>query len=234
MRKAVKTLIEEFKAKVGGYAVLLQYRYMNLCVKAEPASLLSLEVVDSEGETMGLEQAAYVLQVNDYVFEVVPKDEELLFPICKAFIQSHPEFKQDVITSKEEDRLNRQDEEEKHVLLTMPDVDKNRYDVLMNAVSTLYKECVVQIDKAKNVYVIKLTSKMEGESSKDIDEAKDTLEAEYKKHKDLVKEYRETKEKEIEEAYQRWLTKQGEKDIEQQEMNESMGEKVTKTLNFDK
>ncbi|MBO7419389.1 MAG: ribosome recycling factor [Bacteroidaceae bacterium] len=233
MRKAVVTLIGEMKNKMGGYAVLLQYRYMNLCIKAEPASLLSLEVVDGEEEKHIFEETAFAMLINDFQFEIVPKENELLFPICRALMKTHPEFKQEVLTAEKEDRLNIDDEEEKHIIVTMPEVDKNRRDLLMNAVSTLYDECGVQLDKAKGDYTNRLLSKMAGESPNDIDEAKNSLEDAYNQHKDIIKTYRENKENEIEEAYQKWLTKQEAKEQEQQEKDEAMGEKAAKSLNFD-
>ena len=233
MKRAVVLLIDELKSKLGGYAVLLQYRYMNLCVKAEPASLLTLTVVDNEGESIDIESAAFVMQKNDFQFEVVPKEDELLFPICKAFMNSHPEFKQEVIDSEEKDRLHIDDNEEKHVIITMPEVDKNRYDLLMNSISTLYDECGVQMDKAKGVYTTRLFEKMQGEAPSDIDEAKEALDKAYDQHKDIIKGYRETKEKEIEEAYQRWLTKQEEKEQQQHEKDEAKGEQAGMSFNFE-
>ena len=235
MRKAVKLLIGEMNNKLGGYAVLLQYRYMNLCVKAEPASLLSLEVIDSEGGYQDIENVAFVLQKNDYQFEVVPKEEEMLFPLCKAFMKSHPEFKQEVVGKiPTEDRLDRENDEEKHIIITMPEVDKNRRDVLMDSISSLYDECSAQMDKAKGDYTVRLLSKMEGESTSDIDEAKNSLEDGYNQHKDIIKTYRENKEKEIEEAYQRWLAKQDEKNQLQQEQDEAVGKKAATSFSFDK
>ena len=227
-------LIEEFAIKMGGYAALLQYRYMNLCIKAEPASLLSLEIVDSEGVKFDIEQTAFVIQKNDFQFEVIPKEDELLYPICKAFMNTHPEFKQEVVDVPEaEERLDRENHEEKHVIITMPEVDKNRRDLLMNAVSTLYDECGVQLDKAKGEYSARLIRKMEKESPTDIDEAKNAMDDSYEQHKDIIKTYRENKEKEIEEAYQRWLTKQMEQDLEQQEKDEAMGKNLTSSMNFE-
>ena len=35
MKRAIKLIIGEMEGKLNGYAVLLNYRYMNLCVKVE-------------------------------------------------------------------------------------------------------------------------------------------------------------------------------------------------------
>ena len=61
MRKAIEILIGEMESKLGGYASLLNYRYLNLCVKAEPVALLSINVIDDEGENKNLEDVAFSL-----------------------------------------------------------------------------------------------------------------------------------------------------------------------------
>ena len=233
MKRAILILLDELKGKLSGYAVLLQYRYMNLCVKAEPSSLLSFSVVDNEGSVFDIEKVAGVMQKNDYQFEIVPHNDEFLFPICKAIMQTHPEFKQKVIVAEEEDKVFLDDSEERHIICTMPDVDNDRRKLLIGAVSTLYDDCGMQLDKAKGEYTTRLLSKMVGQSPSDIDEAKDALEKLYDRHKSIVKKYKENKEKEIEDAYQRWLAGKEEKDQKQLEQNEAMGEKAAKTLNLE-
>ena len=71
-------MIGECNSKMNGYAVLLNYRYMNLCVKAEPASLLNVSVV-CEDRPLDIEQVADVtISPDDFHFEVYPKDSDLL------------------------------------------------------------------------------------------------------------------------------------------------------------
>ena len=70
MRKSIETLIDEMKTKMSGYVVLLQYRYMNLCVKAEPAALLSFSVTNEEGEECEFEKVASASLANKYQFEI--------------------------------------------------------------------------------------------------------------------------------------------------------------------
>ena len=115
----------------------------------------------------------------------------------------------------------------------MPEVNKDRHDLLMDTVDALFKECTGQIDKVKADYMVKLNEKMEGQPPAEYDEAKEEVDNSYDQHKEVIKTYRENKEKEIEEAYQKWLTKQEEKEQQQQEQEEAMGEKVAKTLNLE-
>lgn len=233
MKRAVEILIGEMKGKLGGYAVLLQYRYMNLCVKAEPAALLSLTVINSEGESNDIENVAKVTLKTEFQFEIIPNEDDLLFPICKALMVSHPEFKQEVINPEDNDRLYPDDKEERHIICTMPEVDKNRHDLLMNSVSALYDECLVQLEKAHGVYVTKMTAKMEGQSPSDTQEAMDAVDEAYDQHKDIVKQYRELKEKEIEEAYQHWLTDKQEKEQQLQEEHAARNDQAGMSIKFD-
>ena len=129
--------------------------------------------------------------------------------------------------------MHRDNDEEKHVIITMPEVDKNRHDFLKDSVAALYDECCVQLDKAKGVYTTRLIEMMEGQSPSDIDEAKDALNQAYDQHKDIIKGYRETKEKEIDEAYQRWLTNQEEREQQQQEQDDALGKQAASSFSFD-
>ena len=49
MRKSIKIFLGEVDTKLTGYASLLNYRYMNLCIAAEPMALLSITITDIEG-----------------------------------------------------------------------------------------------------------------------------------------------------------------------------------------
>jgi len=232
MRRAVEILLNEMTSKMSGYAVMMQYRFMNLCVKAEPASLLSLTIRNSEGDNLNIEDAAGVILNNEYQFEVMPHSDDLLFPISKAIVVSHPEFKQEIITADDDKKLFIKDGEERHIVVTMPEVNKDRHDVLMDAVKALYDECTGQIDKVRATYLVKLGDRMEGQPAADYDEAKEALEKSYDQHKDIIKTYRENKEKEIEDAYQKWLSGKEEKEQQQKEKDEAMDSKVAGTMNF--
>ena len=74
MRRNIETLINEMKSKMSGYAVMLQYRYMNLCVKAEPAALLSFTVTDDEEEETFMydirKPMAFINEGDNGVFDI--------------------------------------------------------------------------------------------------------------------------------------------------------------------
>ena len=132
MKRAIEVIIGEMESKLSGYAGLLNYRFMNLCVKAEPAALISITIEDEEGEVKNLEDVAHAMLANDYQYEIIPMDPKHVFSICKGMYLSHPEFKQDIVTPDDENKLYYDQTDEKHILFTVPEANKDRYDVLMD------------------------------------------------------------------------------------------------------
>ena len=219
MRKAIEILISEMESKLGGYAALLNYHFMNLCVKAEPMALISISVRDNEGEVRNLEDVAFAMLADDYTFEIIPKDMSLLYAICKGMFNDHPELKQDVITPSDDNRLFREDENEQHILCRVPEVNKDRHDFLMDAVKTLYDQCKVEVDKTNVAYSAKLIAKISGMSEEEIEEAKNKLEDSQQKYAKICDDYLAAKQKEIEDAYQRYLDEQKAKKAKQDEID---------------
>ena len=214
MRRSIKIIIGELDGKLTGHAALLNYRYMNLCVKAEPAALLSFTITDIEGNAYKIEEVADTLMPDDYSFEFVPKEMGMLPFIQEGIAEAHPEFKQKVIKPEADDRYFYPDtpeyDQERHLICTMPEVDKNRYDLLKQSVKALYDERKVEMDKLKAEYTKTLSDKTAGLPKEEVDEAKDKMEALCKQYADLSKQYRDTKEQEIEEAYKQWQVSQAE------------------------
>ena len=214
MRRSIKIIIGELDGKLTGHAALLNYRYMNLCVKAEPAALLSFTITDIEGNTYNIEEVADTLMPDDYSFEFVPKEMGMLPFIQEGIAEAHPEFKQKVIKPEADDRYFYPDtpeyDQERHLICTMPEVDKNRYDLLKQSVKALYDERKVEMDKLKAEYTKTLSDKTAGLPKEEVDESKDKMEALCKQYADLSKQYRDTKEEEIEEAYKQWQLNQAE------------------------
>ena len=232
MRKSIETLINEVKTKMSGYVVLLQYRYMNLCVKAEPASLLSVSVIDEEGEESDIEHVASASLANDYQFEIYPHDKKMTYAISRGIKEAHPEFKIDIRT---EDGGNaaEDDDQEKVIVCTMPEVNKDRHDTLMDGVSTLYDQCKAKLDANHAIYKTRLTTKLVGSSEEDTKEAEDKLEEVYSKHDEIAQQYKENKEKEIEEAYQRYLDEQTAKQNEEDEKAAARGVNAGRKFRID-
>lgn len=230
MRKSIETLIDEMKTKMSGYAVLLQYRYMNLCVKAEPAALLSISVIDEEGEESDLESVASACLANDYQFEIYPHESKMVFAISKGIKEAHPEFKIDV--KSEENSNDSGEDENKYILCTMPEVNKDRHDTLLDGVNTLYDQCKGKLDTNHTVYKSRLTAKLLGGSEEETKEAEDKLEEVYNKHDEICLQFKSDKIKEIEEAYQRYLTELANKQAEADEKAAARGENAGQAFNI--
>lgn len=224
MKKAIEILIGEMESKLGGYAALLNYRFMNLCVKAEPAALLPVVVISNDGEVLNLEKVARARLATKYQYEVVPMYSDLLEPICKGMLNAHPEFKQEVITPDDDQRIYPNQEDEKHILLTVPEVNQDRHDTLMDAVKLLYDQCKVEVDKVNAAYSAKLAAKVAELSKAEIDEAKEKMEKSQEMYSKMCEDYLTAKKKEIEEAYQKYLTENKAKQDEADERAAARGE----------
>ena len=232
MKKTIEILRGEMESKLGGYAGLLNYRFMNLCVKAEPAALLSVIINSSDGDVLNLEKVARARLANKYQYEIVPMTSDLLLPICKGMINAHPEFKQEVITPDDDSRIYPNQEDEKHIILTVPEVNKDRYDSLMDAVKLLYDQCKVQIDKVNAFYTAKLAAKLAELPKVEIDEAKEKMENSQNMYSKMCDDYLSAKQKEIEEAYQRYLADQAAKQAEADEKAAARGENAGQVFNI--
>ena len=203
MRITIETLIHEMESRLGGYVTLLVYRYANLCVKAQPLSLLSAQIIDEEMGEMKLEQVAGVMLLDEYHLKLVPFDPRFNFPLCKAIKLEHPEFKQDLV------KPENGEEDERILILTMPEVNKDRRDVLIDSVNVLFDGCKAKMDKTSAEYRLKLEKKIVTLPTDDErNEAKDALDSSIKNHQGIVDKVKEDKVKEIEEAYQRYLDEQ--------------------------
>ena len=203
--------IDDANSKFSAYFGLLDYRYKNLCAKADGASLMPVTVI-ADGFECNIEDVAMVAKPNDYQLAVIPTEERYLRDLIEGIFEAHPEFKMKIMV-KDKDGVREVDESEtestedgeKFLLYTMPDMDKDRRDLLRQGVNGLYEECNT---KVKLVNADAMQRMEEGSficTQKDMDEGR----AELKKSYDLIKEnidkLREMKLEEIEEAYHRYL-----------------------------
>ena len=125
------------------------------------------------------------------------------------------------------------DDQEKVIVCTMPEVNKDRHDTLMDGVGTLYDQCKAKLDANHAIYKARLTTKLVGSSEEDTKEAEDKLEEVYSKHDEIAQQYKEAKEKEIEEAYQRYLDEQTAKQNEEDEKAAARGVNAGRKFRID-
>ena len=107
-----------------------------------------------------------------------------------------------------------------HPVLTMPEVNKDRYDVLIDSVNVLYDGCKAKMDKTSGEYRLKLEKQLVTLSSDDErQKAKDMMEKSVNTHQGIIDTVKADKLKEIEDAYRRYLDEQTAKKAKQDEID---------------
>jgi len=186
------------------------YRLMNLCVKAEPVSLLSIEAM-IEGEPQKLEECARIGKEDDYSFQIFPNYDDDISALAKAIFMEHPEFKQEMRTmqvdiSEDESKPDMQDVY--YIQVTMPEVDDNRYDVLKNGVKAFYEENKAQMEAVSAKYDAKFATLLDGESPEDVKKVKEARDKQTKTWYEQRDKIYNDKLQEIEDGHQKWLNNQ--------------------------
>ena len=210
---SIVRLLGEAQGKMNGYVALLALRYSNLCVKAEAASLLSVTIT-LDGQNMNIEDVADVALPDKNVLAVVPKDSSNLLEIGKCVMKAHPEFKMDIVQNEKT-----QDEEDKYLTFTMPEVDEGRHASLSDGITSLHKQCKTKLDYVYKHYSGLIEEKMKETSSESTDDVKSQLKELYDYYDKMSEQMMETKKKEIEAAHETYKkTHKNKKKSHQSEM----------------
>ena len=225
MKLDVELQIKEYDGVLSGYTVLLVFRLMNLCVKAEPASLLPA-VVLFRGAEKKIEEVANVGVMADDQLDVYPFHDELLVPIGQAIMDVHPEFRQELKNVK----IENQEKELNFIRLHMPEVNDDRKKVLLDGVDNFAKVTKEQLDATKSKYKVRVDQKLYKSSKDEIEEAKNRMDELYDQYSKRANKAVEDKKKEIEEAYQLWLEKKAQKQMEMQEQQAASGDDVKSSM----
>ena len=209
MKRAISNQYNQLNEKLTGYVAMLNFRYLNLCIKAEPVALIPVKV-SVEGEMRNLEQVAYTAKKDDYRFWIVPKYDDDLKAIAEGIAKVHPEFRQEVGEYKSEGLAGEGSEQTvKYLQLTMPEVDDNLYDAMKDAVDVFYQECKTLSDAALTKAKGAIALQSAGEPKEDIDDMKKAIDDLQKKNEEHRDQLRDKKLKDIEEAYHKWLERVG-------------------------
>lgn len=232
MRRATIREFDSLGEKYTNSISVMDFRFRNLCIKSDPMALLPVKVL-IEGELQNIEKCADVGKDNDYQFMVFPKYEEDLGQIAKGILESHPEFKIEGKTMPIEsvdENGNDQTVDVKYLLLTMPEVNDDRYKVLNDAVNAIYQECKGQMEVAEAVSKAKFAELAPGETKEDLDK----LDKELKK---LNKQWSEQRDKihqakldEIEAAHNKWLAEQNAQMQQRTEQENARGEEAANSM----
>ena len=208
-----REIIKEFDMLGDALSTLnaqFSYRLMNLCVKAEPVSLLSIEAM-IEGEPQKLEECARIGKEDDYSFQIFPNYDDDISALAKAIFMEHPEFKQEMRTmqvdiSEDESKPDMQDVY--YIQVTMPEVDDNRYDVLKNGVKAFYEENKAQMEAVSAKYDAKFATLLDGESPEDVKKVKEARDKQTKTWYEQRDKIYNDKLQEIEDAHEKWRHQQ--------------------------
>lgn len=192
------------------------YRLMNLCVKSEPVALLPI-LVNIEGELQKLEECAQISKDDDYTFKVFANYSSDIPALAQGIFKTHPEFKQEMF--EEEVEYIDEDGEERvdkvpYILLTMPDVDDERYDVLKDGVKVIYEDTKVRMENVIANADVKMAELMKDESEAEVEKLKKSRDKQVKTWTEQRDKIHAEKLQEIEEAHNKWLNEEAERRLE--------------------
>ena len=231
MKRAIINQLGQLSEQLKAYVGALNYRYLNLCVKAEEASLLPIQV-PIEDEFKNLEDVAYAGKRtgDDYSLYIVPKIQDDMRDIQQAVMKFHPEFIQEVQKEKVNAGEDGGEQEVQLLRLKMPEVNDDRYDLLKQGVDTFYNMCKAEMEQAKMEADIQFATLSVDESPEDIDKLKkgvDETNDMWVKKRDQL---RDDKLKEIEEAHNQWLADQQASAQKKQEEDAAHNEDVGSSM----
>jgi hypothetical protein len=209
MKRALSNQYDQLYEKLKGYVAMLNFRYLNMCIKVEPASLIPVKV-NIEGSEKNLEQVAMVTKKDDYRFWILPKYDDDMKAICEGIAKVHPEFRQKEMTMKIEGLEGEGTSHDvRYLQLTMPEVDDKYYKALKDAVDVFYDQCKTLMEAAANQAKAEIAVKSVGEPKEDVDGIKKEVDKLIKSSEESRDKLRDKKLKDIEEAYKNWLAKTG-------------------------
>ena len=231
MKRAIINQLGQLSEQLKGYVSAMNYRYMNLCVKAEEASLLPIQV-PIEDELKNLEDVAYAGKKDgdDYSLYVIPKLQDDLKDIADAVRDFHPEFIQEIQkeTVDPEDGSDKQDVE--YLRLKMPEVNDDRHDLLKQNADTFYDMCKAEMEKARMEADLQFAALGIDEKPEDMDRLKkgvDETNDMWTKKRDQL---HDEKLKEIEDAHNDWLAKQQASAQKKQEEDAAHNNEVSSSM----
>lgn len=201
MDKQLETLLLGCKNDLSKNIFLLHYNYANnVCVNADPLALLPVEV-KTGGSVSKLEQVADITIPRQDQFQIYLRDESNLSAVMTAVRSLHPEFLLDIVP---DSIYEGQTEDENSLLYTMPPVNKERRDLLLQIVDYYYNKAKVRFESLK----VEWTGNVSNALKDDADKAKlgqEKLDELFEEKTEQLNEEKESKIREIEEAYQRYL-----------------------------
>lgn len=236
MKTKIETVIDEYEDLLSGQVNYFLFRLFNICLKADGTALLAVKVT-VKGEEKNIEDVAEVGKNDDYQYCIIPNDEDYFKPITKAIFMIHPELKMKIMAMDENGLTPLSDDEIpkdklKVIVATLPDVDKDRHDVIVDAINTFYDECKVNMENYKQKYTVKLSTTIEGMDNDVVDSAKDDFDKITKDYTQKRDSIRDKKKKEADDAYQCYLSQQEAQDAKKKEEELATNKEAGLNLNM--
>lgn len=228
MRRAVVKEFERLGEALSNTNAVFAYRLMNLCVKAEEVSLLPVQVL-VDGELQKLEDCTTISKKDEYSFMIFPTYDEDLPALGQGLMRVHPEFKQKIESMKIDSvDINGKSEEMdvRYILVTMPEVDDDRYDVLKDGVKLCFDECKGQMDAINLKADARFATLTVGESEEDMEKLKAGRDQLNETWNDQREKVYNDKLQEIEEAHDKWLAENSERLAREEEEAAARGEGI--------
>ena len=232
MRRNIIREFEQLADALSNYSTMFGYNLKNLCVKAEEVSLLPIQAM-VEGEMQHLEKCTTIARKDDYSFMIFPNYEEDMLAVAKGIMAVHPEFKQEESTMKVDmvDSDGNPTETDAHyILVTMPEVDDDRYDLLKDATNAYHEACKKQMEAVNaraDINLAQLTVEETEENMKLIKAERDKLNKQWNDHRESL--YTANLQ-EIEDAHKKWLIEEGKREIATMEEEDARGDDVTHSM----
>ena len=215
----LRTQLDSAEKKMSAYMALMNFRYMNLCIKAEPASLIPVTVAIL-GEEKNIEEVANVAVPDEYHLAVIPDSKDSFSQIAQAVTYSHPEFKVSIKT------MDIGGVKQEYLEYEMPEVDENRHDFLSEAVKGLYDETKVKIEAVYQEERVGFAEFL-GSNSSDLDEVNEALDKIRDNTLENITNSRDGKLKEIEDGYLRYLSQKASQEEDSHDVD------VSKRMKFE-
>lgn len=214
MKIKITNVLIETQERLLGYVSEMSYGYAQLCVKADPSSLLGFEE-RIDGQKYRMEDMARVVvhdnKDDDDKMDLYPIDPAFMALLITGIFKIHPEFQISVEKMKEGEEDD-DSAELRFIRLTMPKVTKEFRDALLTAIDTLDYKCKGRLEEMKVKYSAELAKVCMSEQPEAIDEAKNMMEGLMKQYDDMREQLTTQKKEEVENAYQRYLREKAKED----------------------
>lgn len=243
--RTIEGYVNGLTEKLDAYTRLIDFRYKNLLVKADPMQMLPVEVESPEG-IVTLEEVASLAITAEDQFTLFANDPLNLPAVQKGIFKTHPLIKQELFVpevDKNDDKVNdlnqiaekvmgHRPEPVQGLLLTMPPMTRERRDFVKEAVDGLMKQAKVRFLKTLEDYKLMMASEVVVLEPQRVDEGADKLDG---KHEEMWKEIEDkTTEflKDIDERYYAYEKATNPPVIEDPAANMTLEERIHSGMSF--